>query len=1012
MTACAALLACRPEARGLCSTTADCRPGAVCADQGICITPTGECAAACAPGVEVCSGGVCEIVKPTLSVSAPPGGLISPSKNVVHVNVVASPRIALGALHVAVSSGNAEQVAADLDPVQAGDNAVVLPVSAFAAFEGQVSVVAELRYTRPGGPVAESVRSVSVPALYDAVPPEVNVLLAKGEGEVNGWFSRAGKDLEVQAEVTDGAQGSGAQSARLTLDPCNPRTPCHFDGVAVGATGGATATFSFKVPRAVQEPGAEAPVEFHVDGLDRAGNAAAKAGTLRIDDAPPVFGAVSLLSTGVKGEDGRTWFAGGPAAPAIEIAVKLTDAGVGLAPDSLLLRLVEADVTGGLPQPPVPGAPNPADGTVHFRVPASAIAGSEGELRFGIDASDLLGHAAQLAPAEATALWIDDLPPQVTVAAVDYAATSPDFLSVCGDASPGTALACGRGPASAPDHVLRDDTALVAFEVVDCGVGVSASGGMVSASFTARTPAGRTRTGSATDTGSSRAGSCANGNRVHRVTFALNVDRDLDPSEPPDSPATGTLHVALSAAATDLLGHAGASPSGNALPGALLASQWRWKRPLSAGSPAPLATGSPLLLPAASSSARTVVVGVAAAAGNVVAVRPDGTLAWSASLASPPGHDLAAGPSGALYGASGGGQSLFVIPAVGSNADPAPRLCTVANVTFDSSPFLWPLPGLAGEAAGAVATAQSATTTNLVAFQIPPGASTCKATELSVVSTDASVFTAGSEARGQVFLSDAVGFLSASPSASNTTVAGTTYQGAGRASATSAVALLGSDPGVQRPVLGASDAHVYRSQLKASCAGALGSPCWNDLPAWTASSSSGKATAAVLDTPVFDESLVAAADANGTVTAWALSDGHPLWQSASPAAAPRSITAASSGPVLLRAAGQASKALVLASDGNLVTLEAPQGPQTRVPPLAAATLFLTVAPFSSNTTAARPWSPVADPRAAGSIAYLTDGAGTLWAVQLPLPPLPASASAWPRPARDSCNSRSADALCP
>ncbi|MGZ6125012.1 MAG: hypothetical protein ACXWLR_08625, partial [Myxococcales bacterium] len=58
--------------------------------------------------------------------------------------------------------------------------------------------------------------------------------------------------------------------------------------------------------------------------------------------------------------------------------------------------------------------------------------------------------------------------------------------------------------------------------------------------------------------------------------------------------------------------------------------------------------------------------------------------------------------------------------------------------------------------------------------------------------------------------------------------------------------------------------------------------------------------------------------------------------------------------------------------------------------------------------------PVPAIEAAGSygLAYVPDGAGWVWAVNLPAPPLQASAVAWPRPGRDSCNSRFAGAPCP
>jgi hypothetical protein len=53
-----------------------------------------------------------------------------------------------------------------------------------------------------------------------------------------------------------------------------------------------------------------------------------------------------------------------------------------------------------------------------------------------------------------------------------------------------------------------------------------------------------------------------------------------------------------------------------------------------------------------------------------------------------------------------------------------------------------------------------------------------------------------------------------------------------------------------------------------------------------------------------------------------------------------------------------------------------------------------------------------DARGSGSVAYLIDGAGWLWAIQLDKLPLAASATVWPRPSRDSCNSRDAEAACP
>jgi hypothetical protein len=69
--------------------------------------------------------------------------------------------------------------------------------------------------------------------------------------------------------------------------------------------------------------------------------------------------------------------------------------------------------------------------------------------------------------------------------------------------------------------------------------------------------------------------------------------------------------------------------------------------------------------------------------------------------------------------------------------------------------------------------------------------------------------------------------------------------------------------------------------------------------------------------------------------------------------------------------------------------------------------LLTVTPY-----AATPPVPATEASGSYGVAYVPDGAGWVWAVNLPAPPMQASSTAWPRPGRDSCNSRSAGAPCP
>jgi hypothetical protein len=60
---------------------------------------------------------------------------------------------------------------------------------------------------------------------------------------------------------------------------------------------------------------------------------------------------------------------------------------------------------------------------------------------------------------------------------------------------------------------------------------------------------------------------------------------------------------------------------------------------------------------------------------------------------------------------------------------------------------------------------------------------------------------------------------------------------------------------------------------------------------------------------------------------------------------------------------------------------------------------------------AAPVPPVVDTRGSGGVAYLVDGEGWVTALQIPLAPLAAGPNAWPRPGRDSCNSRNAASSC-
>jgi hypothetical protein len=76
---------------------------------------------------------------------------------------------------------------------------------------------------------------------------------------------------------------------------------------------------------------------------------------------------------------------------------------------------------------------------------------------------------------------------------------------------------------------------------------------------------------------------------------------------------------------------------------------------------------------------------------------------------------------------------------------------------------------------------------------------------------------------------------------------------------------------------------------------------------------------------------------------------------------------------------------------------------------ASVTPLLRAAPFGGG---AAPVAPTIDVRGPFGVAYVSDGAGWVHALQLPSAPEPASSTAWTRPGRDSCNSRTYGSVCP
>ena len=225
-------------------------------------------------------------------------------------------------------------------------------------------------------------------------------------------------------------------------------------------------------------------------------------------------------------------------------------------------------------------------------------------MRFSLLATDVLGHASS---APVNSILVDAVPPTVSAPVVNYAAAQP--AGVC-DAS----ATCGRQSAT---HLLRDDVAVLSFDVSDCGVGAASASLVVTGG----------KTVAAVETSADGA-PCANGNKTHH--FQATVDFGDAAPTLPAADAAGTVVLPVTGSGADLLQNIGtgaASGSATSGPGVALLSLWRWKRQI-AGPP----TGSPVLLPANG----RVAIG---SATKVTALSATGAQSWTQSVAAGVGAD-------------------------------------------------------------------------------------------------------------------------------------------------------------------------------------------------------------------------------------------------------------------------------------------------------------------------------------------------------------------------------------
>ena len=455
-----------------------------------------------------------------------------------------------------------------------------------------------------------------------------------------------------------------------------------------------------------------------------------------------------------------------------------------------------------------------------------------------------------------------------------------------------------------------------------------------------------------------------------------------------------TTPVQLIAAALDRLQQKSTSPSGaTSGDGAALVSLWRWRSQVS---PNAQPSGSPALLVGNSAGSRQIGVGTTlpASGSNFFVLNADGSAAWSATVPIGVFADVAAGPSGALYAVTPPAGSCTVACSGALNIITAPgssgtvgnvQACPAPNVSLGAPPVIVTVPE---RAVVASTNRVVATAPNVFLFST----SACASPEAALVGTaDAPGITASWPT---LFLASGQGFTSVDRNSGDTAFSSpaAAYNNGSATVPTLAPPAISTALPINAIFASGSPDDAVRRAFKTTCAAAV--PCWQDVGS---SFTPGQAGANLSSTPVFDAADIYAADDKAKVYAFSRSaGGAAAWsvdfRAPLPSPWPGNNSAILSPPILL----QGGTALVVRSDGVVALASA-----------AGALPLLKMAALTGW-----PAAPVIDSRGTGSVAYVHAGDGWIYALQLAAPAATPGSNVWPRPGRDSCNSRNAASLCP
>ena len=360
---------------------------------------------------------------------------------------------------------------------------------------------------------------------------------------------------------------------------------------------------------------------------------------------------------------------------------------------------------------------------------------------------------------------------------------------------------------------------------------------------------------------------------------------------------------------------------------------------------------------------------------NLFALGADGSLAYSAAVSPGIGAEIAVDSQDAVYAvfANGTISTLNIIrkPLTGtSSAPPDNPACTATNTGFVNPAAI---ATISGKDVAVVASGyHSSTGNNLFLFQDQSGA--CGQVAAQLVPGVSGDFAGVTLASGMAFLADTRGFSSVKQIGNGFDL-------------TSVVTYSPPLPSSAPPSLAGGSAIFASLSTDESvrrttevCSGGLACTSWQTATGFSPAAASSNLSF----TPVFDASNIWTVDDKGLVYAWSKDKGTLA------AGFPVTLTSQAAPPVLLQAG-----ALLVQQDGG-VTLVSPQG------------TALTI--WNVGSLGGAQVAPAVDTLAVGGIAYLPTPS-YLYALHVPSVPLAASSAAWPRPGRDSCNSRNAASLC-